>query len=443
MDRLKNQKYIYKTEKYMKERKENSKIKVAYLNTKLRVQKAYENLKKAQREDISTKKKYTWIERKFLDRFTVETLQKVIKLRLFRKRYVNYLRVRIFADKLKAAIYDDNSWGTIPASQREPIANFVVSQLKAHPVTTKYHLPYLYSVIDLIENHDSPLIHIYGFEFTVDRIVSLARKFTESYLSLRVLAGVQPLSGPVGLIYYLRYVDSGRTTSNISGVERPLITLEVISNAVESKIHPVDFFRVSPSVPVSTKDVYAYEAIINGLSEIPVNLIAWEVLEAARSCGYKAVLDVPKCPRELTVRTNILAADIAERGRRGLGNIMIVGEGSKFPFKLLTQNPEKTVLRIGELNYVGHSGNLPVYSTAKEGFEDLCVIGYVGQLAMDAGIIASPYTPVAHTHVHGDGPPMSTYWSKFDVTVRKDAGLYWTTVTLNTVDDDSDTESDE
>ena len=223
------------------------------------------------------------------------------------------------------------------------------------------------------------------------RLLKLTVKTLDKLIILDDLIGIQPLAGPVGLIYKLRYKDH-EEDDNITRM-----SLEVLSKAVEAnsrKLHATWTIEAERDIKTQ-REVNIEDEIIDAVADGIAFEIISEVLDRIEGKSTKVKVRYPEPTASISVAINKAANDIAKSTRRGAGNFAIVSpmilaylQTNNSHFVGTTDKPKKDSL--SRLRYAGTlNGTTKIYCDV---LSDKVIVGYKGSTGTDAGMVYSPYT---------------------------------------------------
>lgn len=238
-------------------------------------------------------------------------------------------------------------------------------------------------------------------QFMLFRIgCATARKLT----TLSEIVGIQPMSGPVGLVYHMGFKEPPDQPERKEG-EGTKLRLEITSHAIEARSRKLQA-RMTPEL---AQDLLAQHGIDveAELTEVIAMEIAHEMINevltdlrtlAQKNDSFIKVMN----GRTATIEINSLCNDVARTTRRGPGNFVIgspmfvtyLQAGAKTIF-----TPMKNTDYISGLTQVGIlNGTIKVYCALS--LNDDVIIGYKGASGeCDTGYIFSPYVPVMSSGV--------------------------------------------
>ena len=276
---------------------------------------------------------------------------------------------------------------------------------------------------------------------TGELLPKIAVKVLDQIIILDDFIGIQPMTGPVGLIYKLQYREVEQEGGEGNGTR---LTLEILSEAIEAKsrklsaawsieasedvkqIHGVD---IEDEIIQAVADEIAYEIIDNVLSQMrsdvatPVNLKNF----------FSSM--------ELSVHIARAANKIAQNTRRGAGNFIIVdpitlsilqgdGESSYVKVDNETEQAQKQSSRI---KHVGTLNNtIRVYCDL---FGTDTIVGYKGPTETDTGLFYSPYILLMSTGTIMDPltfQPRIAFMTRYGELQDKRSEMYYATLNVQT-----------
>lgn len=300
---------------------------------------------------------------------------------------------RIYDDIIEECKNEDPEILTSYMEQREDLVGTVVSMIKDY-----LNPPVKKDVIKeaLLENMEkyvsASTYHVYGNEPRKKALLSITEHFVDQ-LAIKHLVGIQPMAGPVGLIYSLGYKEEDSDERKIS-MEVVSRTVEACSRKTNIKIVPEPTGLISEETCLRCGRELAqevYEEVRQDLSA----LAAKEDIDASKIFKNENEITQNEI-QTLIINFNYCANEIARKTRRGSGNFLIVSEilakilsEAKTIFKI---DPLKTCRDYGYLNYVGTLHNvIDIYCdyTLKS---NKAIMGYKGRHGeTDTGFFYCPY----------------------------------------------------
>ena len=238
-------------------------------------------------------------------------------------------------------------------------------------------------------------------DFSTHKILPrIAVKVLDELVVARDIFGIQPMQGPVGMIYKLRIVE-GETNEDDTGTKR--LTLQVVSDAVEAqtkKLHACWTIETVQDMKSMHGIDIEEEIIIALASEIAYEIVG-EMLATMQQSNVREIpkidiTDVSDTVPSLGLEINKAANDIARKTRRGAGNFVVLSLigltklqcESKSSFKPATKKERKN--KSGRLTYCGVlNKTIKVYTDPFA--EALAIVGYKGNVETDCGLVYSPY----------------------------------------------------
>lgn len=250
------------------------------------------------------------------------------------------------------------------------------------------------------------------------------------------LVGVQPLTGPVGLVYSLKYTYDEKIEDDSVMTNGRKVKLAVIKDTVEAGTRRL----AARWTPEAAHDALHGEDIRSELEHVIGLMISGEILEEVISnlidISVKEDVVVVQGPQDfskLIININRAASLIAARSRRGAGNFIVVSPITlsaiqSSPFSVFkSAAPDETIDSTLTLKYAGTlNGTIKVYTSMTIG--DKVLVGYKGGSGeCDTGYIYSPYIPVMTTGVMIDPQtfaPVVGMMTRYGKTVMKQSEEY-------------------
>ncbi len=274
---------------------------------------------------------------------------------------------------------------------------------------------------------------------TAELLPKLAVKVLDQIIILDDLVGIQPMVGPVGLIYKLRY----RETEQEGGEgEGNRISLEVLSRAIEAKSRK---FHARWTVESSEDLKHRHglnleEEVLQAVANEMAYEIIDEVLAKMTTSEPKTVkLDSFFSGAVLSIHINSACSGIARQTRRGAGNFIIVNpytlsilQGDKdSPFVKVDDETAEKQKNLFRLKFAGTlNGTTRVYCDMLA--TDI-IVGYRGSTETDAGIIYSPYILLMSTGMVVDPQtfqPQISFMTRYGDDADEDSKSYYSTLKL-------------
>jgi len=232
--------------------------------------------------------------------------------------------------------------------------------------------------------------------------------------------GVQPMQGPIGLIYCLQY----NYNENVGSDETHKMNLEVNSKTVEAKTRK--FQNVSCTIEAmndlesTTDNIHKFaEKVLDKLAtdmatwlyrDLKSNLLktAFKETDTINTVSTDNNIDPKLAGTRVAVMINKVANEIGSRTRRGCGNFIIASEAicniiqfneddaafTKAPEEEYKESDYGFIKLVGTLN-----GTIKVFCDY-EMPADKALVGYKGGNGeTDAGFFYCPYVPVMSTGI--------------------------------------------
>jgi Major capsid protein Gp23 len=228
---------------------------------------------------------------------------------------------------------------------------------------------------------------------------------------LRSIIGIQPMAGPVGLVYQMLYTPVEEDAQRADGSKH--LRLEVVKLAITASTRRLNAgwslevgqdLAAQHGVDIQDElvQVLAHEIAHEIAAEVFTNLkqlALWSGrVQTVQSMSFDHSMEyVSDQGAVMGIKLNTLANQIAQASRRGPGNF-IVGNalavalmhtlGSAF-VPVPKGSPAGVLLtHVGTLN-----GSIKVYYSSVITSDEL-IVGYMGQNQVDTGYIYSPYVPL-------------------------------------------------
>lgn len=220
----------------------------------------------------------------------------------------------------------------------------------------------------------------------------LAVKVLDEIMILREFVGFQPMQGPVGLVYKLRYKELEK---NKDGTKH--MTLEVVSHAVEAmsrKLHARWTIEAAQDIKVQ-HGIDAEDEILQALASEAAHDIVTEVLHDIQKKVKRVEFTSGD---QLNLHIMKAANDIAKKTRRGAGNFVILSVPSLVLLQLsgsssyvpMTDDEKSKYSSKSFLRYVG-TLNKTMKVFLDPFFDGDAIVGYKGGCETDCGFVYSPY----------------------------------------------------
>lgn len=244
----------------------------------------------------------------------------------------------------------------------------------------------------------------------VERQLCIATEILRKYVAIRALVGIQPMQGPVGLVYSMAF----STTNDEMCLEIEPHAIEASSRRLQSQysIEAAQDMKMVHDIDV----VAEFSAILS--TEIAHELIA-EILSDIVSLAPIEQVDIPyrqdTFANQLWAHIMVQRNEIARLTRRGAGNVFVM---SPMLFESLVPSCERCSMKVvpadtydrlspfcraGTLIMNANNTEYAIYtSSATQLFGTdgryRVIVGYKGASEVDAGYIASPYVPIIANH---------------------------------------------
>lgn len=291
-------------------------------------------------------------------------------------------------------------------------------------------------------------------------------------MPVRDIVGVQPMTGPVGLVYTLRYrqkneetgewedfeadsfenaalTDNTITAEDLEGKKGKRMTLDVVTNAVEASsrklqagwtIEALQDLNAMNGLDIEAEMTAALADEIRSefTAAILKDLKALSTVEEIKLKGsYKKQLEA------LGIHVNRAANEIARKTRRGAGNFMVVSYLTGIMLEKLAEKstmvyapvPKKERSPLSGFEHIGTlNGTIRVYSSLFVESDEV-LVGYKGGNGdTDTGYIYAPYMPLMSSGVvvHPKTfQPVVTLMTRYGKHAVDNASHYYTTLKLD------------
>ena len=257
------------------------------------------------------------------------------------------------------------------------------------------------------------------------------------------LIGVQPMTGPVILLYQLKYTER---ETNEDGSKN--LSLEIVANPVmanSSKLRYCLSMEATQDMKAQHGIDMSQELYQSVGSEISCEL-GNEIINDLVSVSHKDTLMLPESEHKLdylVIGINEQVNEIARKSHRGPANFMVMSPIMVMLLQTIKQGAgsyimpaeKPTKLKGTDLVYMGKtsSGMMKVYSSTHPELSDNKILfGYKGS-EMDSGMFMCPYLPVVPTEVVLDPvtfTPQIKFLSRYGKFITENVSDYYTTLTI-------------
>ena len=239
----------------------------------------------------------------------------------------------------------------------------------------------------LLNNTIGGFDYVYDSDFSDKFLINLTGRIIKELLIFQNFIGIQPMTTPVGLNYFLR-----RTTTDTSEM-----CLSIQKHTVEAYSRKFSF-KISMAMTQKLID----EEMLSILStEIAHEIFNYEVLGKIEKYSEKEIIDLSECDfvntrsNEASNALRKASNKIAMETRRGTGNVAIFSPEllSLLQWSGITEIKTESVdnLQMGKVvSYVGKINDYKVFvNPYMSGYEAYMM--YKGINSVDAGLVISPY----------------------------------------------------
>lgn len=265
---------------------------------------------------------------------------------------------------------------------------------------TKEQLPF---VKPLLQNQINQLKNSYpmgptGLDLDM-HVFTIAKAVCKRLLTLSSIVGLQPMSGPVGLVYTLTYEETGDSPDGVKSLR-----LNIIKQSVEAQSRKLNStWTIEYATDMSALHQIDFQAEI--VECVALEIFTEIVKEVINDLCNIATSTTPN-PISLLDDANIILVEInkmctgiAHKTRRGAGNFIIASPIVAARLSMLKHyTPVSTarfsvspMLKVGNLFQTEEYQGIPVYSSTCIS-DDVILVGYKGLSGeIDTGYIYSPY----------------------------------------------------
>lgn len=242
-----------------------------------------------------------------------------------------------------------------------------------------------------------------------ETMMAIIKRILDNVLQLKDIIGIQPMSGPVGMVYRLQYRSHNEN--------KELMSLDVISTIVESgstklraqwsleaaedlkNIHSVD---IESEIIKAIAEEISYEIITNILQNI--SNVATTNESPTTFTSVRELVD------KLRIHLDVTSTKIAQQTRRGSGNFITTSPmGIAFLQTTFGDEYIEVPTKTHNFSSFQHCGNIvidkhirfKVFSTLAlndigdpEDNTTTFVVGYKGPSDVDTGYVYCPYVPL-------------------------------------------------
>lgn len=283
--------------------------------------------------------------------------------------------------------------------------------------------------------------------FTTGNIIRILTSQMIDNQAAKHFVGIQPMTGPVGLVYSLKYQvqeESSPADMNKNESAPKQISLNVISHTVEAGSRKLEGHATIELIQDATAGSYDIEG--EDLGKNFAKEIYEEIRNDISTVAHKEVFNVNEIINDsehinqstVNVCINKCANEIARRTRRGAGNFAIVSETLS---EILQKNKNftktsETDKDYGYVKYLGIlNGTIKIY--CDYGLEqEKAIVGYKGSGETDTGYFYCPYVPLMTKGVVVDP---KTFEPIFTFMTRHGKFINQPTEETTTIDDSGST----
>jgi hypothetical protein len=271
------------------------------------------------------------------------------------------------------------------------------------------------TLVDNQRRYDKDAIHSTKEKYgqNIADIFNIVKRIYSKTL-LNDLVGIQPMTGPVGLVFFLRYgsVDNG-FVSKPAELRDHAVQLENVvqlnvekgSVAANTRRFQTTWNSEVPKDLMALHGVNALKEFTESVStelqyEIEAEVISKLIASAEKLNSYDlhdtTRVDETTVQRFL-IEINKAAAKIAHNTRRGAGNVVVCNHVigtllSLAPNFVKNENVDDSGFS-DTLRHIGSIGKIKILTFSGSIVENQVLVGYRGPNEIDVGFIFSPYVP--------------------------------------------------
>ena len=260
---------------------------------------------------------------------------------------------------------------------------------------------------------------------------------------LKPIIGIQPMTGPVGLVYYFGVKDKTDDAGNLQiGVLKSTI------NAQTRKMHAT--FSMDAMQDIATLiNVDVEAAVASALATAAVQEYTVDVINRLTLAGQEdngkhvpIAVETSMAERGMIVQREINAASsrIGQSSRRGMANFIICSPVLASHLQLTPETkfePSNESNNNDGINLIGtiNDGTMAVYTStllSLTGDNERVIVGYNGTSGADSGFILCPYLPIMFSGTTIDATtfaPVMTLMTRYG-THADNATKYYSTIDL-------------
>lgn len=252
-------------------------------------------------------------------------------------------------------------------------------------------------------------------------VLKITRAVSERIWELRGLIGLQPMSGPVGLVYSLQYKKNDQDTTPNDDIFTRKVNLNLVTTPVVacSRKLMAGWFRDIAQDIKTSHNIDLEQEIMSALChEIFTELyneIVTDISNLADKVDVRTITTLD--PKLIFVAINREALEIAKTTMRGTGNVILTTPTGVSVLESATRRSIgiHEYVKVSDNRSDGHVGNIvdadgavrfKIFSTI-DGPYDIAdtwfIVGYRGgyeDSQVDCGYIYSPYVPVMNSGIY-------------------------------------------
>lgn len=293
------------------------------------------------------------------------------------------------------------------------------------PYSREYYIPLLTNTVNyhILSNPES-VEQVYNNTNKFD-ILHCTKLVLDKLIVIRGILGIQPLTGPVGLVYRMQYsIQSENVTPELEAANK--ISLEIMRSAVEAgarKLQTKFPLEAIQDLLYFTVDLHLeyLNAVSSAIADEIVDEILTDLLNVATPFEQSKVSQFEHNDTEqLVLNINLACNNIAKDTRRGSANVVIAD--AETCQTLIDIGAVDNVIKVtgygDALEYIGtlHSGHTKLFCTNLPQCQNKIILGYKGLKSdIDTGFNYCPYMILTeHLSVDADTfQPYMTFWTRY------------------------------
>lgn len=301
------------------------------------------------------------------------------------------------------------------------------------PYSKEYYIPILTNTVNyhILSNPESveqvyndttkfDILHCTKFD-----ILHCTKLVLDKLNVMRDIVGIQPLTGPVGLVYRMQYsIQSENVSTELEAANE--ISLEITRSPVEAcarKLQTKFPLEAIQDILYHTVDLHLeyLNAVSSAIANEIVDEILTDLLKAATPFEQSKVSQFEHSDTDqLLLKIHLACNNIAKDTRRGAANVVIADAVTCQT--LIDIGAVDNVIKVtgygDALEYIGtlHSGHTKLFCTNLPQCQNKIILGYKGlKSQIDTGFNYCPYM-ILREHLSVDADtfqPYMTFWTRY------------------------------